>query len=138
MGITGTEGVGALFGCFAHQAVGVAPQSFDVVLQSTVFSSLLDAAFQQQLADSMWHWVRPGGGVLWYDFVYDNPSNPDVRGVPLQRIRELFPHGRVNARRLTLAPPIARRVCGIHPLLYTAFNVLPFLRTHLLCWIEKS
>lgn len=115
----------------------VVPQSFDVVLQSTVFSSLLDAAFQQQLADAMWRWVKPGGGVLWYDFVYDNPNNPDVRGVPLRRIRELFPQGRVNARRVTLAPPIARRVCGIHPSLYTAFNALPFLRTHLLCWIEK-
>ena len=115
----------------------VAPQSFDVVLQSTVFSSLLDTAFQQRLADAMWRWVKPGGGVLWYDFTYDNPNNPDVRGVPLRRICELFPQGRVEARRLTLAPPIARRVCGIHPSLYTVFNAMPFLRTHLLCWIEK-
>ncbi|MFT3664754.1 class I SAM-dependent methyltransferase [Piscinibacter sp.] len=115
----------------------VAPQSFDVVLQSTVFSSLLDDAFQQRLADAMWRWIKPGGGVLWYDFVYDNPTNPDVRGVPLRRIRELFPQGRVDARRITLAPPIARRVCRVHPSLYTVFNALPLLRTHLLCWIEK-
>ena len=40
----------------------IAPQSFDVVLQSTVFSSLLDAEFQQRLADAMWNWVKPGGG----------------------------------------------------------------------------
>lgn len=115
----------------------VASQSFDVVLQSTVFSSLLDGAFQQRLADAMWGWVRPGGGVLWYDFVYDNPNNPDVRGVPLRRIRELFPKGRIDARRITLAPPIARRVCAVHPSLYPVFNALPLLRTHLLCWIQK-
>ena len=116
----------------------VAPQSFDVVLQSTVFSSLLDSAFQQRLADAMWRWVKPHGGVLWYDFAYDNPKNPDVRGVPLRRIRELFSQGHVDARRVTLAPPIARSVCAIHPSMYPLFNAMPLLRTHLLCWIEKS
>jgi len=40
----------------------------DVVLLSTVFSSLLDDAFQLQLADAVWRAVKPGGGVLWYDF----------------------------------------------------------------------
>jgi SAM-dependent methyltransferase len=115
----------------------VQPGSQDVVYQSVVFSSLLDDAFQQQLADRMWSWLRPGGGVLWYDFVYDNPSNPDVRAVPLRRVRELFPRGRVEARRVTLAPPIARRVTAVHPTLYTLFNALPLLRTHLLAWIAK-
>ena len=42
--------------------------SQDMVYQSTVFTSLLNDAFQQRLADRMWAWVRPGGGVLWYDF----------------------------------------------------------------------
>ena len=108
-----------------------------VVAQHTVFSSLLDDAFQARLAATMWRWVKPGGGVLWYDFTVDNPGNRDVRGVPLARVRELFPGARVVSRRLTLAPPIARRVCRLHPGLYTAFNALPLLRTHRLCWIPK-
>ena len=33
-----------------------APASVDIVLQSTVFSSLLDDAFQQRLARAMWRW----------------------------------------------------------------------------------
>ncbi len=111
--------------------------SFDIVLQATVFSSLLDDAFQQRMAGAMWAWAKPGGGVLWYDFTVDNPRNADVRGVPLQRIRALFPRGQVQARRITLAPPIARTVSRIHPALYTAFNLLPPLRTHLLAWIAK-
>lgn len=111
--------------------------SLDVVFQAVVFSSLLDDAFQQRLADAMWRWVKPGGALLWYDFVYDNPSNRDVRGVPLRRVRELFPEGRFEVHQVTLAPPLARRVCRIHPSLYTVFNALPLLRTHLLCWIEK-
>ncbi len=111
--------------------------SFDLAYQSTVFSSLLDDAFQQRLADAMWRWVRPGGAVLWYDFTYNNPRNPDVRGVPLARVQALFPQGRIDARRVTLAPPISRCVCRISPAVYWLFNALPFLRTHLLCWIGK-
>ena len=116
----------------------VAPASQDVVFVSTVFSSLLDAAFQQVLAAAMWAWVKPGGGVLWYDFTVDNPRNPDVRGVPLARVRTLFPQGRVQAQRVTLAPPIARAVTSVHPGLYTLFNALPLLRTHVLAWVAKA
>ena len=116
---------------------GVEPASRDIVFQSVVFSSLLDDAFQHELADSMWSWVRPGGGILWYDFVYDNPSNRDVRAVPVSRIKALFPHGRMTVRRVTLAPPISRRVCRVHPAAYHLFNLVPFLRTHVLCWIQK-
>ena len=115
----------------------VAPSSQDIVMQSTVFSSLLDDAFQQQLAHAMWHWLRPGGAVLWYDFTVNNPRNPDVRGVPLRRVRELFPAGRTVARSVTLAPPLARLLCAWHPSLYSVFNALPLLRTHVLVWIEK-
>lgn len=115
----------------------IEPASQDVVFQSVVFSSLLDDDFQQQLARAMWDWLRPGGGILWYDFIYDNPSNADVRGVPLRRVRELFPAGEPQVRRVTLAPPIARRVVRIHPALYGWFNTLPWLRTHVLCWIQK-
>ncbi|MEY4748052.1 MAG: hypothetical protein RIQ60_266 [Pseudomonadota bacterium] len=117
----------------------VAPASVDLVVQATVFSSLLDDAFQQQLADAMWRWLRPGGAVLWYDFVVDNPRNPDVRGVPLARVRALFPQAEVVlVRRVTLAPPIARRVCRLHPALYGVFNALPLLRTHRLVWLGKA
>ena len=115
----------------------IAPASLDLVLQCTVFSSLLDDTFQQQLADAMWRWVRPGGAVIWYDFTVDNPRNRDVRGVPLARVRQLFPQGRVKSRRVTLAPPLARAACRVHPGLHDALNLLPLLRTHVLAWVSK-
>jgi SAM-dependent methyltransferase len=115
----------------------IVPASQDIVLQSTVFSSLLDDAFQQRLADAMWAWVKPGGGVLWYDFTVNNPRNPDVRGVPVRRLRELFPRAALRCQRVTLAPPIARAVTRLRPALYTVFNALPLLRTHVLAWIAK-
>ena len=116
----------------------IAPSSQHIVLQSTVFSSLLDDDFQAHLAAAMWRWLRPGGAVLWYDFTVNNPRNADVRGVPMRRVRELFPAASVTARRVTLAPPLARAVCAVHPALYPVFNALPLLRTHVLAWLEKS
>jgi SAM-dependent methyltransferase len=112
---------------------------FDVVFASTVFTSILDAGFQQVLADRMWDLAREDGGVLWYDFVYDNPANRDVRGVPLKRIRALF-HRAPSMRvwRVGLAPPIRRTAGRIHPLLYAALDAVPLLRTHVLCWIPKG
>jgi SAM-dependent methyltransferase len=124
--------------CGDASTQAVEPASLDIVLASTVFSSLLDDAFQQRLAEAMWGWVKPGGGVLWYDFTVDNPSNADVRGVPIKRVRELFPEAALRQRRITLAPPIARAVCRVHPGLYSVFNALPPLRTHMLCWLGKS
>lgn len=117
---------------------GLPTASQDIVFQSVVFSSLLDDEYQRELADAMWRWVKPGGGVLWYDFIYNNPSNPDVRGVPVRRVRALFPDGEVTVRRVTLAPPIARALCHLHPALYSVANLMPFLRTHVLCWIQKG
>lgn len=119
--------------CEAH----VHARSQDLVLAATVFSSLLDEAFRRRLAATMWHWVKPGGGVLWYDFTLDNPRNPDVRGVPLREVTMLFPHARVRSRRVTLAPPLARALCRIHPGLYGVANAVPLLRTHVLAWLEK-
>ena len=116
----------------------VSEASFHVVFQSTVFTSILEMQFQERLARRMWNWVIPGGGVLWYDFVYDNPRNPDVKGVPISRIRQLFPQGRIKYWRLTLAPPISRIVTRVHPSLYTLLGTVPALRTHVLCWIQKG
>jgi SAM-dependent methyltransferase len=115
----------------------VEPGSQHLVMQSTVFSSILDDGLQQRLAEAMWRWVKPGGAVIWYDFIVDNPRNPDVRGVPVRRMRALFPQGRPVVRRVTLAPPLARAVCRWHPSLYGWLNSLPPLRTHVLALIEK-
>jgi ubiquinone/menaquinone biosynthesis C-methylase UbiE len=115
----------------------IPPASFDIIYQSTVFSSILNPEFQQKLADRMWQLAKPGGGILWYDFIYNNPKNSDVIGVPVKQIHKLFPQGKVTVWKVTLAPPISRLVTKVHPSLYTFVNLLPPLRTHVLCWIQK-
>jgi ubiquinone/menaquinone biosynthesis C-methylase UbiE len=111
--------------------------TFDVVFQSMVFSSVLDRDLRFSIAANMWRMTRPGGGVLWYDFTWNNPSNPDVKGVSVAEIRELFPEGRPTFSRVTLAPPLARMVAGISPALYGFLSLAPILRTHVVAWIGK-
>ncbi len=112
-------------------------ESEDIVMLCEVFSSLLDAPFQWRLAQTLWRWVRPGGGVLWYDTIADDAHDTRIRAVPIGRIRELFPEGQVQYRRVALNPPLARRVGAVHPMLYEAFSLIPWLRTHVLAWIAK-
>ncbi len=109
--------------------------SQDAVLAFTLLSSLLEPGFRQEMAHAMWRWVAPGGGVLVYDLVVDNPRNPDVAAVPLALVRALFPEGELRSRRLTLAPPLARRLPSswIAP----AAQLLRPLRTHRLTWVVK-
>jgi SAM-dependent methyltransferase len=109
------------------------PQRYDVVLQSTVFTSILNQSDRQQLADRIWGLLKPGGLLLWYDFIYNNPSNSDVRKVSAQEFIQLFPHAqKVNIRKITLAPPIGRRVGKF----YKLFNI-PLLRSHILAIAQK-
>jgi hypothetical protein len=75
--------------------------------------------------------VLPGGGLLWYDFRYDNPSNPDVRGVPASRVQALFPGLEGRLYTLTLLPPLARRLGPLTRFGYPALAALPFARSHL-------
>jgi SAM-dependent methyltransferase len=111
---------------------------FDVVFQSVVFSSILDINFKREIAAKMWQLVKPGGGILWYDFIYNNPQNKDVKGIKLGEVKLLFPYGTIKKWKLTLAPPLGRMITKIHPSFYYLFNFFPFLRTHILCWIKKE
>lgn len=109
---------------------------FDVVYQSTVLSSILDNEFQVAFASKMWSLTRPGGLLVSFDFVFNNPSHGNVRKVTNSRLRQLFPEGQLTSRRVNLAPPIARRVARLRPV-YAALNAVPFLRTHSVCVIRK-
>jgi hypothetical protein len=59
-----------------------------------------------------------------------------AKRVTVDHLRELFPEGQLTSRRVTLAPPIARRVSRLRPV-YVALNALPFLRTHSVCVIRE-
>jgi hypothetical protein len=109
-------------------------EKFDIVFQSTVFTSILDDTFKKSLAHKMWQLKKERGVIIWYDFIYNNPYNKDVKGIGKKEILNIFPEAReVTFYRATLAPPIARRLGKF----YNAFNALmPFLRTHIIAALK--
>lgn len=114
-----------------------ADETFDIVLQSTVFTSILDDGVRARVAAEMMRVTRRQGFMVWYDFCVPSPNNPDVRAITKAEIRRLFSDCRISVRRLTLAPPIARFVAPRSWVLCTLLNGLPFLRTHLIAAIRR-
>jgi len=110
---------------------------FDLITQFTLFTSILDRSVKKNIAAEMLRVLKPGGIILWYDFRYNNPRNPNVRGIEAAEIRSLFPGCSVKLRRVTLAPPVARAVVPVSWILALAVEKLPFLRTHYLGIIRK-
>jgi SAM-dependent methyltransferase len=110
---------------------------FDLVLQSTVFTSMLDPAVRRAAAGESLRVLRPGGAVLWYDYYYDNPRNPDVRRVGRAELDTLFPGCRKAIERVTLAPPLTRALAARAWTLCHALAAVPWLRTHYLGLIWK-
>jgi ubiquinone/menaquinone biosynthesis C-methylase UbiE len=112
--------------------------SFDLVLQSTVFSSILDPGMRRAVASEMLRVLASGGAVLWYDFFVDNPANPNVRGVRRREIEALFPGCRIDLRRATLAPPLSRRIVPVSWTLATVLESLRLFDTHYLGMIRRT
>jgi SAM-dependent methyltransferase len=118
--------------CASAAHLPVKDGSFDIVLQSMVFTSVLDRALQQQIAAEMLRALAPHGVIIWYDFFRDNPRNPDVRGVTAADIRRLFPTCRIRLQRTTLLPPLARQLARVSTRLCDLLALPPLLRTHYL------
>lgn len=123
--------------CANAAALPFAEESFDLVLQATVFTSILDGAIKQQVAREMLRVLKPNGIILWYDFHVNNPTNPDVRGVGAAEIRRLFAGCSIWLKRTTLAPPIARRIAPYSWLACLVLGKIPLLCTHYLGVIRK-
>jgi SAM-dependent methyltransferase len=111
--------------------------SFDFVSQFMLFTSVLDTGMKRRIACEIDRVLAPGGRLLWYDFAYNNPSNPDVRGIRLAEVRRLFPGFSMTSRRITLAPPLGRVIGHFGPAVYVLTSKIRFLCTHYLCLLEK-
>ena len=111
--------------------------AFDVVVQSTVFTSVLDAQIKRQMASEMRRVLRPDGIIIWYDYFVNNPRNPDVRGVKRREIHAIFPQCEIRLQRIILAPPISRLLAPYSWLLCYFLSKLPWLCTHYIGVIRK-
>jgi len=108
------------------------PAAFDIVLQSTMFTSVLDPALKRRIAQEMVRVLKPTGLIVWSDFRFNNPWNHDVRGISKAEITALFPLCRVELRRTGLAPPLARRLAEYSWLATYLLSRVPWLCAHYL------
>jgi SAM-dependent methyltransferase len=106
--------------------------SFDIVLQATVFTSVLDEDMKRAMAAQMLRVLRPGGVILWYDFFMKNPRNPYVQPVSQAEIGRLFPGCSLELRRVSLAAPLARLLASRSWAACSMLSRLPPLCTHYL------
>ncbi len=111
--------------------------SFDLVLQFAVFTSILDPTLKRAIASEILRVLKTRGSFIWHDFIYNNPANQDVRGIGRSEIQRLFPGCSIQLRRITLAPPIARRIARFSPALYFSLAQMRPLCTHFLGLIKK-
>ncbi len=112
--------------------------SFDVVVQSTVFSSILQPEVRRIVAKEIMRVCRPQGFVLWFDLRYNNPRNQFVRGIPAAEIRRLFPDTEIIRQSLILAPPLLRLLAKRSWFGCWLLEKIPWLRTHYLALIFST
>jgi SAM-dependent methyltransferase len=115
-------------------------KTFDLVTAWTVLSSVVDADARRSLIDDMWDRVRPGGWLQIFDFRFNNPRNPDVRRVRACDLGELDPAPTERLRRsLITSPPLARRLCSVHPRLDSLLSaVVPAVRSHQIHMLRRG
>jgi ubiquinone/menaquinone biosynthesis C-methylase UbiE len=111
--------------------------SFELVVQFTVFSSILDSDMKKGLASEMVRVVKRGGRILWYDFFVNNPKNSDTRGISRGEIARLFPDCRIRLHKVSLVPPLSRLLAPYSWLACYALERLRLFNTHYLGTIQK-
>lgn len=112
--------------------------AFDVLVLSTVFSSILDPEMRRAIAGEVDRVVGPGGVVLWFDFMVDNPRNSAVRGVRKSELEALFGGFRLQGRRIIPAPPLLRWMIRGSWFVAQALEQLRLLNTHLVAVLRRD
>ncbi len=105
--------------------------AFDVVVTSTLFSSLPSGQLEEAVAAEIARVLARGGWLVWYDLRLGNPSNRAVHGIGRSRLAQLFPGWLSELRAVTLLPPVARRLGPLTRILYGPLELIPPLRSHL-------
>jgi len=113
-------------------------ESFLIVMQYVVFSSILEAKMRRDIAREMMRVLRPDGVIIWLDFHMNNPRNRDVTGIKKKDIYNLFPHCSIHLTRLNLAPPLIRAIIPHSWFTCYWLERLKIFNTHYLGIIRKK
>ncbi|MDH5507684.1 MAG: class I SAM-dependent methyltransferase [Anaerolineae bacterium] len=111
---------------------------FDLTLINVVASSILDDTVKYRLAQELIRITRKSGGaILWYDFIF-NPVNHQTKGIGAKELRRLFPQCKLEFRRITLAPPLARILLPLSWTLAAILEKTRIFNSHYLVVIKPN
>lgn len=128
----------ALMVCADGSRLPVRSASVDLVVLSTVLSSVSEPALRSAILADAWRVLRQGGGVLMYEFRVGNPRNPHTTPLRRSGLRRMLPVAPTGLRSLTVAPPLARRLGRTTTWSYPLLSRVPLVRTHnLLVWVKR-
>ncbi len=114
------------------------PDSFDLVFQFTVFSSVPSPPAREAIAKEIWRVLKPGGYFVSFDYFISHPANPSTVGIGKRELARIFPEASFRFRRVGLFPPLGRRLV---PLSFSLAHVLEktgILSGHYLAWSIKK
>jgi len=117
--------------------------SFDLVMESTMFIHATDEEVAQKIAAEMIRITKPGGTLLISDWRYAKPRNRHYKAVTKERLAELFQTGaltKIHERyRGSLLPPVGRFFSRHSAWSYFAVQALfPFLTGHMVTVLKKN
>lgn len=113
-------------------------RSVQLVLLSTVLSSILDAAARRKVAAEAYRIVSDDGMLLIYDIRLPSPANHNVCRIGKGELRALLPAARIRSYPITLLPPVARSLCRRWPGLYRPLAGVRPLRSHYLSVVTRT
>ncbi|MBV9207015.1 MAG: class I SAM-dependent methyltransferase [Actinobacteria bacterium] len=128
---------GAALSVQGGEALPFSDRSMQLVLLSTVLSSILDPGTRRRVAAEAYRVTADDGILLVYDIRLPSPANPHVRRIGQRELRALLPAARIQSHPITLLPPLARGVCRIRPGLYRPLARLRPLRSHYLSVVTR-
>ena len=111
---------------------------FNIITQSTMFTSILDMKMKRGIAAEMLRVLKWNGVIIWHDYRFDNPFNPNAKGIGKEEIQELFPDCQFDFKLVNLNPFIARPLSRLSWRLCEALEKISILRTHWLVTIKKK
>jgi len=130
------------FRCANAENLPYPDKSFDIVMQFVVFTSIFDSQMKKNIGKEMLRVLKPNGIIIWYDFYYNNPWNPDVRGIKKREIYQIFPDCKIYLKRITVgiavAVPIIRVIASYSYFLCCLLESIKILNTHYLGVIKKK
>ena len=112
--------------------------SFDLIVQSTVFSSILNQNSRKELADEMIRVLKPGGKIFFYDLKYPNPWNKNVLKIDHKELDILFSSHHRESISVTLNPVIVRKIAKHSIILCEILEQIPVFCSHYYTVITKK